>query len=213
MSKSRSSRRLIVELIIGVILVLSLIATILVAEFVEGITQQFVTIAFITLGILVLSFISYGIFYRLYKARPELFTSSSQSGFRKPIDSVHSDTTRFEPIIKEAKPELFYEGPNGKRIRVYHDSIESDKKRSSSPYDSVKSDSYQYKPNRGSGKKPFTDFCLEETTICFICKLKLDKNEKIYRCPECRSPFHIKHLAEWLNENSDCPVCNVELSL
>jgi len=82
MSKSSSSRRLIAEIIIGVILVLALIATILVAVYVEGINQQFIRIAFITLGILVLSIISYAIFYRMYKARPELFYRDTNGNLR-----------------------------------------------------------------------------------------------------------------------------------
>lgn len=114
----------------------------------------------------------------------------------------------------KARPELFYREPNGNlRFKSPHDRFESDKKRSVSPYESVKSDSYQYKPNQGRGRKPFTDFCLEEKTTCLICKLEIEKNEKIYRCPECKSPFHMDHLSEWLNENADCPVCNIELTL
>jgi hypothetical protein len=180
MSKSGSSRRLIAEIIIGVILVLALITTILVAVFVESINQQFIRIAFITLGILVLSFFSYAIFYRMYKARPE----------------------------------LFYRDTNGNlRFKSRHDRFEYDERRSVSPYDSVRSDSYQYKPSTGYGKKPFTDFTLTEKTTCFICKLEIDKNVKIYRCPECKSPFHMDHLSDWLNENADCPVCNIELTL
>ncbi len=121
-------------------------------------------------------------------------------------------TIIFYRLLK-ARPELVYTGPDGKtRFRGPDDRSVSDEKKTKSPYDSVRSDSYQYK-SRGYGKKPFTDFCLEETTTCSICKLKIDKNEKIYRCPECRSPFHIEHLADWLNENSDCPICNVELTL
>ena len=115
--------------------------------------------------------------------------------------------------LYKARPDLFYRDQDGNlRFKSPRDRFEYDEKEPESPYDSVTSDSYQYK-SRGYGKKPFTDFCLEETTTCSICKLKIDKNEKIYRCPECRSPFHIEHLADWLNENSDCPVCNVELSL
>jgi hypothetical protein len=114
----------------------------------------------------------------------------------------------------KARPELFYREPNGnQRFKSPHDRFESDEKRSGSTYDGVESDSYRYNPNKDKDKKSFTDFCLEEKTTCFICKLKIDKNEKLYRYPECKSPFHIGHLSEWFNENTDCPVCNIELTL
>lgn len=74
----------------------------------------------------------------------------------------------------KARPELFfYRDTNGNlRFKSLSDRFEYDENELGSPYDSVESDSYQYNPNTGSGKKPFTDFSLNEKTTCFICKLE-----------------------------------------
>ena len=45
------------------------------------------------------------------------------------------------------------------------------------------------------------------TEICQICKLELRKNQKICQCPGCESLFHKEHLEEWLETESECPVC------
>ncbi|MBK5113957.1 MAG: hypothetical protein KGD59_05985 [Candidatus Heimdallarchaeota archaeon] len=165
MTKFSSSRRFYGGIIFGVLLVLAIIATILVAVFAEDINPGSIKFAFSFLGSLIGALIIAFIVYRFFKARPD----------------------------------LLYKDPKERRFR--------------SPYASVESDSYQYKPGANSGKKPFTDFSLNEKTTCFICKLEIAKNEKIYRCPDCKAPFHMNHLTEWLNENSDCPVCNIQLEL
>jgi len=178
MSKSRSIKGFRTWGIF-VVLILALITTVTVSIIATNFSSDTVLIIFGSLSGVIFVTILFVIFYRMYKARPD----------------------------------LFYKDPEGNiRLKTPHDRFEYEQKESESPYDSVSSDSYPY-TSRGRGKKPFTDFTLNETTKCNICKLEIAKNEKIYRCPKCRSPFHINHLSEWLNENSDCPVCNVELSI
>jgi hypothetical protein len=47
--------------------------------------------------------------------------------------------------------------------------------------------------------------------FCMICKLEIRDKQMIMFCPFCKSYFHEDHLNEWLNKNSDCPVCNKPL--
>jgi len=57
--------------------------------------------------------------------------------------------------LVRARPELFKRSSQKKRFRT--------------PYASVESDSYQYTPNKSSGKKPYTDFCLKKNQpILFV---------------------------------------------
>jgi hypothetical protein len=183
MPKSRSSKEFW-RWGIFVVLIIGLIASVTVAIIAINFSTDTVLIIFGVLSGVIFVLILFLIVHRMYKARPD----------------------------------LFYTDPQGRtRMKTPFDRFEYDKKEPDSPYASVERDSYQYKSRsyrtRSGGKKPFTDFTLNETTKCDICKLEIDKNEKIYRCPECRSPFHIEHLTEWLEENIDCPVCNIELAL
>ncbi|MFW9925067.1 MAG: RING finger domain-containing protein [Candidatus Thorarchaeota archaeon] len=45
------------------------------------------------------------------------------------------------------------------------------------------------------------------SSVCAICKIKLDTLEEYYQCPYCQSRFHADHLREWLKIKNECPVC------
>ena len=50
-----------------------------------------------------------------------------------------------------------------------------------------------------------------ENRYCSICKLELRENQFIFMCPFCKSLFHKKHIIDWLENDSECPVCQREI--
>ena len=48
---------------------------------------------------------------------------------------------------------------------------------------------------------------LKEQKVCGICKLEIRKDQEIYQCTNCLWFYHIDHMALWLLENKDCPIC------
>ena len=44
--------------------------------------------------------------------------------------------------------------------------------------------------------------------VCMVCKLFLEKNDKILQCPICESLYHRDHLLEWIKIKKRCPVCS-----
>ncbi len=51
----------------------------------------------------------------------------------------------------------------------------------------------------------------EKGEICAICRKSLKKDDLIIQCSNCSTFFHHNHLQEWLNANSECPVCRNNL--
>jgi len=47
--------------------------------------------------------------------------------------------------------------------------------------------------------------------ICVICHNAIEKNTIYRKINSCEHCFHVKCIDEWLNQNSTCPTCRVEL--
>jgi len=43
--------------------------------------------------------------------------------------------------------------------------------------------------------------------FCSVCRMKITTPSDLVRCPECGSPAHYTHLAEWLKIRGVCPIC------
>jgi tetratricopeptide (TPR) repeat protein len=48
---------------------------------------------------------------------------------------------------------------------------------------------------------------------CIVCRMKISSSESLVRCPECGSPAHYSHLAEWLKIRGNCPVCKKKVKI
>jgi hypothetical protein len=64
-------------------------------------------------------------------------------------------------------------------------------------------DSHSFKLN--------TEKKLEEN--CSVCRTKISDVTSLIRCPECGSPAHYPHLAEWLKIRGSCPVCRKKITI
>ena len=58
---------------------------------------------------------------------------------------------------------------------------------------------------------PSTEDDLEEN--CSVCRTKISDVTSLVRCPECGSPAHYPHLAEWLKIRGSCPVCRKKITI
>ena len=58
---------------------------------------------------------------------------------------------------------------------------------------------------------PTTESNLEES--CAVCRTKISDVRILVRCPECGSPAHYPHLAEWLKIRGSCPVCKKKITI
>ena len=56
-----------------------------------------------------------------------------------------------------------------------------------------------------------TEDDLEEN--CSVCRTKISDVKSFVRCPECGSPAHYSHLAEWLKIRGSCPVCRKKITI
>ena len=56
-----------------------------------------------------------------------------------------------------------------------------------------------------------TEDALEEN--CSVCRTKISDVTSLIRCPECGSPAHYPHLAEWLKIRGSCPVCRKKITI
>jgi hypothetical protein len=56
-----------------------------------------------------------------------------------------------------------------------------------------------------------TEDDLEEN--CSVCRTKISDVTSLVRCPECGSPAHYPHLAEWLKIRGSCPVCRKKITI
>lgn len=48
---------------------------------------------------------------------------------------------------------------------------------------------------------------------CTVCRMKIISSDALVRCPECGSPAHYSHLAEWLKIRGNCPVCKKKIKI
>jgi uncharacterized paraquat-inducible protein A len=48
-----------------------------------------------------------------------------------------------------------------------------------------------------------------EKHSCGICRQKID-NDLVF-CPNCTNTFHFPHLANWILEKNECPMCKTKL--
>ncbi len=48
---------------------------------------------------------------------------------------------------------------------------------------------------------------------CSVCRTKVSDIETLVRCPECGSPAHYAHLAEWLKIRGFCPICKKKIKV
>ncbi|MFW9778762.1 MAG: hypothetical protein ACFFE8_07905 [Candidatus Heimdallarchaeota archaeon] len=58
-----------------------------------------------------------------------------------------------------------------------------------------------------------TDFMEEVEEFCTVCRMPISENRSLVRCPECGSPAHYAHLAEWLKINAKCPICKNRIKI
>ncbi|PWI49657.1 hypothetical protein CEE45_00580 [Candidatus Heimdallarchaeota archaeon B3_Heim] len=56
-----------------------------------------------------------------------------------------------------------------------------------------------------------TDQRVEEN--CSVCRTKVTDITRLVRCPECGSPAHYSHLAEWLKIRGFCPICKKKIKI
>lgn len=56
-----------------------------------------------------------------------------------------------------------------------------------------------------------TDQRVEEN--CSVCRMKVTDITRLVRCPECGSPAHYSHLAEWLKIRGFCPICKKKIKI
>lgn len=53
----------------------------------------------------------------------------------------------------------------------------------------------------------------DEKKMCGICKLEIRPGQEVFQCTFCLWHFHIDHLAIWLIDRNDCPICAKNLDL
>ena len=57
----------------------------------------------------------------------------------------------------------------------------------------------------------YTDEKVEEN--CTVCRTIISDIDTLIRCPECGSPAHYAHLAEWLKIRGFCPICKKKIKV
>ncbi|MHA1972169.1 MAG: hypothetical protein ACTSW1_04185 [Candidatus Hodarchaeales archaeon] len=48
---------------------------------------------------------------------------------------------------------------------------------------------------------------------CVVCRNVISDTSAMVRCPECGSPAHYSHLAEWLKMRGVCPICKKRIKI
>ncbi|MHA2054260.1 MAG: hypothetical protein ACXAB2_11925 [Candidatus Hodarchaeales archaeon] len=48
---------------------------------------------------------------------------------------------------------------------------------------------------------------------CSVCRMEIQEVSKLVRCPDCGSPAHYSHLAEWLKIRGYCPICKKKIKI
>ncbi len=49
--------------------------------------------------------------------------------------------------------------------------------------------------------------------ICMISRTTFEDKEDALQCPNCENYFQKKYLLEWLNKNTNCPICQTKLKI
>lgn len=49
---------------------------------------------------------------------------------------------------------------------------------------------------------------IDKTSLCPICKLKINEIDDYELCKECYSKFHWVCIRKWLEQKKTCPLCN-----
>ncbi len=60
-------------------------------------------------------------------------------------------------------------------------------------------------------KEEFLQAEVEE--FCSVCRMKISDPTSLVRCPECGTPAHYSHLAEWLKIRRHCPICKKKIKV
>ncbi|MFX1285198.1 MAG: hypothetical protein ACFFB5_16200 [Promethearchaeota archaeon] len=53
----------------------------------------------------------------------------------------------------------------------------------------------------------------EVEEFCSVCRMKISDPSTLIRCPNCGSPAHYSHLAEWLKIRGVCPICKKKVKI
>ena len=53
----------------------------------------------------------------------------------------------------------------------------------------------------------------EVEEFCSVCRMKISDPTSLVRCPECGTPAHYSHLAEWLKIRRNCPICKKKIKV
>ena len=48
---------------------------------------------------------------------------------------------------------------------------------------------------------------------CSVCHMAIQGSDEYSRCPQCGSPAHYAHLAEWIKIRGTCPVCRAKIKI
>ncbi len=56
-------------------------------------------------------------------------------------------------------------------------------------------------------------FQAEVEEFCSVCRMKITDPSTLIRCPDCGSPAHYSHLAEWLKIRGVCPICKKKVKI
>ncbi|MFX0184609.1 MAG: hypothetical protein ACFE95_16125 [Candidatus Hodarchaeota archaeon] len=61
--------------------------------------------------------------------------------------------------------------------------------------------------------KPVSELIEEVEEYCIVCRMNVSDPSNLVRCPECGSPAHYAHLAEWLKIRKHCPICKRKIRI
>ena len=61
--------------------------------------------------------------------------------------------------------------------------------------------------------KPTIETLDEVEEYCSVCRKEMTDLSSLVRCPECGSPAHYSHLAEWLKIRGVCPICKNKIKI
>ena len=63
-------------------------------------------------------------------------------------------------------------------------------------------------------ERPVVDtFQAEIEEFCSVCRMKITDPTILVRCPDCGTPAHYSHLAEWLKIRGVCPICKKKVRI
>ncbi|MFX0123770.1 MAG: hypothetical protein ACFFAE_09040 [Candidatus Hodarchaeota archaeon] len=62
-------------------------------------------------------------------------------------------------------------------------------------------------------ERTVVDFDTEVEELCSVCRMRISEPLTLVRCPDCGSPAHYSHLAEWLKIRGHCPICKKKIKI